>query len=92
LELEEALAENKQNNSVYLEDELWDIFWDYLCLLNSLKAEWKINSVGNVFKRAYRKFSWRINENTWENNWLWKDVKAKQKEELKKEHNLIYKK
>ena len=41
LELEEALAENKQNNSVYLEDEFWDVFWDYLCLLNTLKAEWK---------------------------------------------------
>ena len=52
----------------------------------------KISSVKSVLKRAYKKFSWRINENTRENNWLWKDVKAKQKEELKKEHNLIYKK
>jgi hypothetical protein len=61
-------------------------------LLNSLKAEWKINSVENVFKRAYKKYSERINKNTWENNWLWKDVKKLQKEELKKENDLIYKK
>ena len=90
LEIEEAFVENKINNSVYLEDELWDILWDYLCLLNTLKIEWKISSIENVFKRSYKKFSWRINEKTWKNNWDWKEIKKLQKEELKKENDLIF--
>jgi len=91
-ELQESLQENKLNNSVYLEDELWDVMWCYLCLLNSLKAEWKITSVEKVFERSYKKFTGRLNEKTWENNWEWNDVKKKQKEERKKENDLIYKK
>lgn len=84
-EIEEAKAEVKEKNSVYLEDELWDIFWDYLCLLETLKKEWKIESIENVFKRCYKKFSWRINEETWESR-DWQEVKKFQKEELKNEH------
>jgi NTP pyrophosphatase (non-canonical NTP hydrolase) len=38
-EINEAEAENKINNKIYLEYELGDIFWDYMCLLQSLKAE-----------------------------------------------------
>ena len=90
-ELIEALDENKLNNSVYLEDELWDVLWCYLCLLNWLKAEWKITSVEKVFERSYKKFTWRLNEKTWENNWIWNEVKKIQKKELKKENDLIYK-
>jgi len=90
-ELQEALEENKINNSVYLEDELWDVLWCYLCLLNSLKSEWKIKSVEKVFERSYKKFTWRLNEETWENNWIWNEVKKIQKEELKRENDLIYK-
>jgi NTP pyrophosphatase (non-canonical NTP hydrolase) len=91
LELQEALEENKLKNSVYLEDELWDVLWCYLSLLNWLKAEWKITSVEKVFERSYKKFTWRIEEKTWENNWVWNEVKKIQKEELKKENDLIYK-
>ena len=88
-ELEEVDAEIRENNSVYLEDELWDVFWDYMCLLHSLKNEWKISSIEKVFERSYKKFSERV----WENGdqWhKWAEVKAKQKEELKKEHNKLY--
>lgn len=84
-EIEEAKAEVKEKNSVYLEDELWDIFWDYLCLLETLKKEWKIESIENVFKRCYKKFSWRIIEETWESR-NWQEIKKIQKEELKNEH------
>ncbi|MDR2416184.1 MAG: nucleotide pyrophosphohydrolase [Candidatus Peribacteria bacterium] len=62
-EVDEALAENTENNSVYLEDELGDIFWDYIMLLNALTSEGKITSVENVFERCYQKFSERINKN-----------------------------
>jgi len=92
LELQEVLDENKLNNSIYLEDELWDVLWCYLNLLHSLKNEWKITSVKKVFERSYKKFTWRIEEETWENNWKWNEIKKSQKEELKKENDLIYKK
>lgn len=88
-ELEEVEEQLKDNNSVYLEDELWDLFWVYLCFLYSLKSEWKISSVEKVFERAYKKISERI-WNDWKNSWIWNDIKALQKEELKKEHNKIY--
>lgn len=88
-ELDEMQNEIKENNSVFLEDELWDIFWDYICLLNSLEEEKMIN-VDKVFGRCYKKFSERL----WDSadfeavNWEW--IKQKQKEELKKEHILKY--
>jgi len=82
LEISEAKIENKKNNSVYLEDELWDILWDYLNLLEVLEMEKKIN-LENVFSRAYKKHSTRVN---WKIEWkLWSDIKIKQKEENKKE-------
>lgn len=89
-EMEEVKVEIKDNNSVYLEDELWDILWTYLGLLNSLKEEWKITSVEKVFNRCFTKFSWRLNVENWENNWIWEEVKEVQKEELEKENNEKY--
>ena len=89
-ELKEAFDEIKEDNSVYLEDELWDVFWTYFSLLHSLEEEWKISSIENVFARAYKKYSERINIETWETNWLWRDTKVKQKAELKKEHEEKY--
>lgn len=84
-EIKEAKDEVKENNSVYLEDELWDILWDYLCIIEALKVEWKIESFEKVLERCYKKFSERINEETWESR-DWKEIKKIQKEELKKEH------
>lgn len=88
-ELKEAKAEYKTNNSIYLEDELWDVFWDYICLLHSLEKENMINTK-NVFERCYKKFNERIQAD-W-NSISWQEIKKKQKDELKKEHNLKYNK
>lgn len=88
-ELKEAEDEIMTNNSVCLEDELWDIFWDYTCLLHSLESEWKITSVEKVFERCYNKFSWRISDE-WINKWDWTEIKNKQKQELRLEHNRLY--
>ena len=92
-ELQEVIKEIRPNNSVYLEDELWDIFWTYVCLLNSLKEEWYITSIDKVFDRCNKKFSERIKwvrqekENKkWSKTWAWNKVKDKQKEELLKEY------
>ncbi|MDR2190148.1 MAG: hypothetical protein LBP53_02970 [Candidatus Peribacteria bacterium] len=61
-EIDEAQDENKADNTIYLEDELGDIFWDYITLLNALASEGKITSPEKVFERCYQKFSGRINE------------------------------
>jgi len=92
LEKEIEEAKNEINtNRVYLEDELWDVLWDYLCLLNSLKEEWKIESVEKVLERAFTKYTWRINSKTWEYNGNWQEIKKEQKRlldlELKKLNN-----
>ena len=83
-EIQEAKNELNTNKN-YLEDELWDVLWDFLCLLNSLKQEWKITSVEKVIERAWTKFSQRINEKTGDYNWDWDKIKEKQKEILNKE-------
>lgn len=88
-ELKEAEDEIMDNNSVHLEDELWDVFWDYLCLLHSLEDEWKITSVEKVFERCYKKFSGRISDE-WKNRGDWGEIKNIQKQELKIEHNRLY--
>jgi len=79
-EIEEAFDEIKEDNSVYLEDELWDIFWTYITLLQWLKKRWYIESVEKVFERSYKKFAWRMDyviKNDYPNSW--KEIKDIQK-------------
>jgi len=68
-----------------LEHELWDVMWDFLCLLNSLKQEWKITSVEKVLERAWNKFSQRIDVETGAYKWDWDKIKERQKKDLQKE-------
>lgn len=91
-EFEEMKVEIKKDNSVYLEDELWDVFWDYMCLLSSLKQEWLISSEKKVFERCRKKFSeriWEVRKSIPWQDWIWKKVKDKQKIELKNEQEKI---
>lgn len=81
--MQEMKDELKAGNQVFLEDELGDIFWDYICLLENLEAEWKIQKT-RVFDRCYEKFSERLNPDG-SNNGDWYEVKEKQKEKLKRE-------
>jgi len=90
-EIEEAFDEIKEDNSVYLEDELWDIFWTYMTLLQWLKKRWYITSIENVFKRSYKKFSERIDyvrKNDYPSSW--KEIKDIQKIEREKEYKEKY--
>ncbi len=82
-ELEEMKEELKSWNRVFLEDELGDIFWDYMCLLENLEIEGKI-SKAKVFERCWTKFSERLNPDG-SNNGNWSEVKKIQKEKLKSE-------
>lgn len=88
-EFDEAIDEIKERNSVYLEDELWDIFWDYICLLNSLEQDKLINKE-KVFERCYKKFQERLWDSPEFEHVNWKETKEKQKKELEKEHKEKY--
>ena len=95
-EIDEVEVEIKDNNQVYLEDELGDVLYTYLNLLVWLKEEWKISSIKNIISRSEKKFWERINaiEKIADNARLqtWKEIKNKQKKENKEEHMKLYSK
>jgi hypothetical protein len=95
-EIEEVIEQFKENNTVYLEDELWDLLWIYMNLLVKLENEGLIEGREQVIKRAIKKFSWRIEnldqKTIEERQNYWETVKTKQKQELKQEHNKKYNK
>lgn len=85
-ELLEVKAEINNNRQCFLEDELGDILWDYMCLLQHLENENKIN-FDNVFHRAVEKYSERIHGiNRGEE---WDDIKIRQKEKITKEQQFL---
>lgn len=86
-ELKETSHEIKDKNSIYLENELWDIFWTYINLLHTLDKKWYIKSE-KVFDRSFKKFQERISG--LENGLTWEQVKEKQNTNLKQEHNNTY--
>ncbi len=86
-ETDEVIPEIKMNNSVYLEDELWDIFWRYINLLYILEQGWYI-SKEKVFERCEEKFWKRIE--ALEKNIPWNEIKKIQKEKLAKQHEEKY--
>ena len=88
-ELVEVEAEIKENNSVYLEDELWDIFWTIICLINSLGEDNLIDK-NKVFKRCFKKYSERLWNSPEFEAVNWDETKKKQKEELAKEHKILH--
>lgn len=91
-EFDEVKLELKEKNSIYLEDELWDLFWDYICLLYSLENEWKIETK-KVFERSYNKFSeriWAVRKSIPNQDNIWLKIKNKQKKEMLDEHNKKY--
>lgn len=88
-ELEEVKDEIKENNSVYLEDELWDVFWDFVCLINSLEQDWYIDKK-KVIERCFKKFDGRLVDGPRFEAKRWKEIKEKQKLELKREHEEKY--
>jgi len=86
-EVEEVKEEIKPNNRAYLEDELSDILWGWLSLVENLKGEGLVGSHEAVFKRALKKYEERILplKGTSEDHAIWREVKGRQKEELQRE-------
>ena len=81
-ELEEVKEEIDSDRKCYLEDELGDILWVYLCMLRNLEVEGAI-SMDNVFTRATEKYQERVDGI--EAGLSWQDIKAVQKKRLAKE-------
>jgi len=86
-EVDEVKEEIKENNAPLLEDELGDILWGWLILVQKLKAKGLVVSHENIIKRALKKYQQRITplKGNKEDCEIWKRVKEKQKLELKKE-------
>lgn len=87
-EVQEVRNEIKDQNHIYLQDELWDILWDYLNLLSYLEKEGKIKSVEEVLSWSFEKFSERINN--LKTDISRNETKEKQKQRLKNEHEGFY--
>ncbi|WP_256383230.1 MazG nucleotide pyrophosphohydrolase domain-containing protein [Photobacterium toruni] len=81
-ELLEVKAEIENNKQCFLEDELGDVLWNYICLLHHLEYEKKI-SVESVFNRVVNKYSERVNGIN--NGECWDDIKCRQKDILQQE-------
>jgi len=86
-EIEEMQVELKENNTVYLEDELGDVLWCYLCLTHSLHKKAYISDPKKIFERAYKKYDERLEAVWWgKSEQPWFEIKKKQKKELEDEH------
>lgn len=81
-ELREVKAEIESGRQCYLEDELGDILWVYLCMLKHMEVEGKI-SFEQVFERSLEKYQARMSG--MEIGKSWELIKQEQKESLKKQ-------
>ncbi|CAA6822321.1 MAG: Unknown protein [uncultured Sulfurovum sp.] len=86
-EVEEVREEIKVDNKAHLEDELSDILWGWMILVEKLKDDKYVGSHEDIMKRALKKYEERIlplNGDSYDHE-IWAEVKARQKESLKKE-------
>ncbi len=89
-EVEEVKDEIKEQNNVYLEDELSDIAWDYACVLAQLEKAGYIDSTEAVIAHGFTKYSERAPAFLESSEEMWDAIKTKQKAELKKRHEELY--
>ena len=89
-EVDEAEAEVKAANAIYLEDELGDIFWDYCLLLAYLAQQGYIDSAAQVFTHALAKYQERAPAMEARSDELWKKIKQQQRQALAAAHNARY--
>ncbi len=91
-EIPEVEEELKENNQVHLEDELWDILWTYMLLIEWLEKKWMVRWLEKIIARAEIKYEERINavKNSDNEKRAWDTVKALQKQKLKEEHKEKY--
>ena len=88
-EVQEVKEEIRPNNVAHLEDELSDILWGWLTVVENLKDEGYVTSHEAILKRGLKKYEQRILslKGDERDHAIWKEVKARQKEELEKERD-----
>ncbi len=82
-EVGEVEEEIETGRTCFLEDELGDVLWDYLNLLQSLENENQIK-LERVFERSFQKYTER-----WaaiQSGSTWSEIKTAQKRKLEIEH------
>jgi NTP pyrophosphatase (non-canonical NTP hydrolase) len=89
-ELEEVKVEIKENNEIYLKDELGDILWNFSVLIALLENRGFLEKADSVFEQAYTKYSERSPAFLKLDNNLWEQIKKTQKERLEKQHQEKY--
>jgi len=89
-EAAEVLVEVKENNAVYLADELGDIFWTFMQLVVLSKERGLISSVDEVFEAAVEKYKERMPAFLERDNTKWDKIKSVQKERMAMRHKEKY--
>ncbi len=86
-EIQEVKEEIRPDNQAFLEDELGDILWGWLVLVQKLKSKGFVSSHEAIIRRALKKYSQRIGALKGDENddQRWVEVKAEQKEVLEAE-------
>jgi NTP pyrophosphatase (non-canonical NTP hydrolase) len=78
-EVAEVRSEVREQNEVYLTDELSDIAWDYAVLLALCEKHGYTPSAEQVLEHGSRKYTERAEAFSKGDGLLWKDIKEKQK-------------
>jgi NTP pyrophosphatase (non-canonical NTP hydrolase) len=89
-EIEEVLVEIKDNNRIYLTDELSDIVWNTAVVLALLEERGLIESAESVLMHGLKKYTTRAPAFLEGDDTMWDAIKAKQKTELKQRHEELY--
>lgn len=89
-EVEEVKKEIRKENEVHLVDELSDIAWDYARLLAVLERDGYIADAKEVLNHGVKKYTERLPAMLAGGEELWDEIKQKQKEELKRNHEEKY--
>ena len=86
-EAQEVKEEIKPNNTPHLEDELGDILWGWIALVEKLKRQGFVGTHEDIFRRTLKKYQERIEplDGTMKDYETWKEVKERQKQSLKEE-------
>lgn len=86
-EVKEVEEEVRENNEVYLIDELSDIAWDYAMLLSLLEMRGLITNIEDVLEHGYTKYTQRVASLSQEQ---WEEIKQLQKQQLDAQHRNKY--
>jgi NTP pyrophosphatase (non-canonical NTP hydrolase) len=85
-EIEEAKEELVAKKKVYLEDELWDVVWTILRIIELLDRDESVDK-SRIFDRVIKKYSERVyGLDEWKK---WNDIKKIQKTELLEEQTTL---